>query len=403
MALLTIDTRQPIAAQPAFALLQLGFRPLFLAGISFAIIAMLLWTLQTSGIGVMEGQTLPNHLWHAHEMIFGYALAIVIGFLLTAVQNWTGVATIKGKALAVMVIFWLLARFAMWWHAALPLWLVALPQLVFILMALVAFTQPVIQVKQWSQGSISAKIAILAIAELLFFLGMNGSPGSAIYWGLYSGLYTILAIALLMMRRVVPFFIERGTQGVCRPVNRRWVDISSLILFTLFAVSDVFALQQTLTSLLAILLAILHLFRLYGWYHPVIWRYPLLWVLILAYLAMITGFLLHGLVTFGLSHSLATHAIGVGSLGLITAGMIARVTLGHTGRDINTPPAIVKPIFLLLLLAMLLRLLLPSLVATEHYFLAMLPAQICWISAFSLLLWQYGPMLVKPRVDGKAG
>ncbi|MBF0469764.1 MAG: NnrS family protein [Gammaproteobacteria bacterium] len=387
---------------PRFALWQLGFRPFFLAGSLYALVAMTLWLLQNSGFNLIPSHSLPAYLWHAHEMIFGFTLAIVVGFLLTAAKNWTGIQTLRNLPLAALLLLWLLARLAMWWHELLPWAVVLLSQVTFIIAATLAIASPLLRARQWHQMSIVGKLGFLAVAELLFFLGLNGTLPHGLQWGLYSGFYTLLALVLLMIRRVVPFFIERGLQGRFQPQNHRWVDLAGLWLFTAFAIVDAFALQPILAATLALLLALLHAYRFVGWHHREIWGLPLVWSLMAAYLTMIGGFLLHFLTLFGYPHSWAMHAFAIGTFGLITTGMMARVTLGHTGRDINRPPSGLSAIFILLLLALLLRLLLPQL-SEGFYPLSVQLAQGCWIGAYAIFSWHYLPLLWQPRIDGQPG
>ncbi|MFN3786443.1 MAG: NnrS family protein, partial [Thiothrix sp.] len=156
-------------------------------------------------------------------------------------------------------------------------------------------------------------------------------------------------------------------------------------------------------ALLALVQVPLHLVRLRGWYHPNVWQKPLLWVLYLAYGWLIVGFALKFLsVAAGISAFLAVHAFAYGGIGVITVGMMARVTLGHTGRNVAEPPSWVSVIFGLLLIGTLVRVVAVWLLP-QFYAFWILAAQLIWIAAFVLFVWLYAPMLIKPRVDGRYG
>jgi uncharacterized protein involved in response to NO len=213
----------------------------------------------------------------------------------------------------------------------------------------------------------------------------------------------ILSLIFVMARRVLPFFIERGVGSPVKILNRPWVDYSSLVLMLLFLAVDVFTHLDTLAAALAAALFVVHSVRLRDWHTAEIWRKPLLWVLFLGYGAAVLGFLLKALsAVLPLTPTLAVHAFAVGGIGLMTVGMMARVTLGHTGRDIQQSPRWLVLVFMALLLALLARVALPLLVPpwTLEW---MALAQAAWLYAFAVFLWIYAPMLLRPRVDGQSG
>ncbi|MEE9346356.1 MAG: NnrS family protein, partial [Methylococcales bacterium] len=173
--------------------------------------------------------------------------------------------------------------------------------------------------------------------------------------------------------------------------------------FMIFVIADVFLKQAMLASVLATILFVLHAIRLWGWHAKGIWQKPLLWVLYIGYSFIVLGFGLKAVTLWlGLSPWLSIHAYASGGIGIITAGMMCRVTLGHTGRNVYEPPAILTTVFSLLIAAAVIRVIFP-LIFPGYYFWLIAAAQVCWISSFVLFVFTYAPMLIKPRVDGRFG
>jgi uncharacterized protein involved in response to NO len=390
---------QPVAA---FALFNLGFRPFFLLAGVFSLVSIFIW----GGIYVYgwPAPRLPFSTmhWHAHEMIFGYGMAVAAGFLLTAVRNWTHIPTPHGVPLAGLATLWLAARMAGWMMPG-QILTMALPDLGFDLWFIVAIFIPILRAKQHDQIGIASKIILLMLANLCFYLGVSGVLEQGIVWGLYSGLYVLLALVYSMARRVLPFFIERGVGYPVELKNRVWIDRSVIYIFVLFLIADVFWRNVAATAALAALLFAAHMIRLAEWHTAGIWKKPLLWVLYLGYGGATFGFLLKALAPFSsLSPSLALHAFAVGGVGMITAGMMARISLGHTGRDIQRHSRLLAPAFTLLFAAYIARVLLPM-IAPMRYTMWIGLAQAAWLMAFAMFVWVYTPILVKPRADGKPG
>ena len=397
------DTTQP---QPKLALFNLGFRPFFLLAGLFAPVAVLVWVAVYSGDLPVAGKSGQLAAWHGHEMLFGYGLAVVAGFLLTAVRNWTQIPTLRGVWLALLAACWLGARLAVW--LATDLRWPMMFDLLFDIGLIFAVSWPVVRVRQWKQIAILAKLVLLAVANLVFWLGMteqwsHDMQTTAVQWGIESGLYLLLALMFDMARRILPFFIERGVGYPVQLVNRDWIDRSSLVLFATFWLADVFVRMDWLASLLAAMLFVIHAIRLAGWYTRGIWRKPLLWVLYAGYAIATTGFLLKAVTPwFGLSSMLALHAFALGGVGMMTMGMMTRVTLGHTGRNIQQPPKGTTVIYAMLALAFVGRVLLVMLDSQHALFWIRLSGY-AWALAFVLFVVLYAPALLKPRADGQPG
>lgn len=385
------------------AFLQLGFRPFFFAALSFGVISISLWLMMyTFGKEILPN-AYPIISWHAHEMIFGFTAATVTGFLLTAVKNWTGIQTINNKPLLALFTLWLLSRALAFIPGTWVLPTLAITDSLYLLFVTLAFSFPVFKKKQWSNLAFSGKLLLLFIANVIFYLGLLGYLDNGVHIGLYAGFYTVVAIIFNMGRRVIPFFIEKGLGCPFTAKNYHWVDISSLWLFLFFSVADILQPNGILVAISGSLLVILHSARLYGWYHKDIWKKSLLWGLYVGYSWVILGFMLKvSSSLLSTSPYLALHAFAYGGIGLITTGMMARVSLGHTGNNVFNPPKILHLVFGLLFIGAIIRVIIP-LFFSQFYLHLIGLSQAFWVIAFLILFSVYAPMLVKARVDGRYG
>ncbi|MCK4833412.1 MAG: NnrS family protein, partial [Gammaproteobacteria bacterium] len=341
-------------------ILRLGFRPFFLAASIFSILAMLIWMASFVFSVEFTFSGISPNLWHAHEMMFGYVIAVVAGFLLTAIKNWTGEEVLRGKPLAFLFLLWLVARLLPLTGLMIPVEIIAVVDVAFLFFLGIACLRPVMKVKQYKQIGIVSKIFLLMLCNVAFYLGLMGVIAEGVQWGLYSALYIIIGLIFVMMRRVMPMFIKNGIDGDIELKNRAWVDHSSLVLLVALWISDVFTDYDNATAVFAILLTLLHTLRLAGWYTNRIWSKSLVWVLVIAYASFILGFALKALsISFGISPFLSVHAFTVGGIGMLTIGMMSRVSLGHTGRSVFEPPAVVFWSFAVLLLGVIVRVVLP--------------------------------------------
>ena len=384
-------------------LFRLAFRPFFLGAGMFAVAAMFIWMIvYVYGVTFNFSGMLPK-TWHAHEMIFGYAMAVIAGFLLTAIKNWTGQQTLRGPGLVVLFLLWLLARAMPLTGMNIPLAVLAVIDMLFMILLVFAAIMPVLKAKQYKQLGVVSKLVLLALSNLLFYLGVGGIIEDGIRWGLYSGLYMIIALVFVMARRVIPFFIEKGIGGHAEIKNRLWVDISSLVFLVVLWIMDVFTNQEAAVSAVAVILTALHVIRMAGWYTGQIWSKPLLWVLYIAYGSFVAGFALKAAeFWFGLSPSLSVHAFAYGGIGVMTIGMMSRVILGHTGRNVFEPPPILFWCFTLLACGALVRVVFP-LFNMSFYMYWIGISQLLWITAFVMFLVVYAPMLWSSRIDGRDG
>lgn len=400
--MLDIDTQQRHASPGRAALLNLGFRPFFLGAAVFAVATVVVWTLVYTLAAPVPIGALSPFQWHAHEMIYGYSLAVIAGFLLTAVRNWTGTDTIHGAPLLGLFCLWAAARIAMLFGTTL-LDIAALLDILFILALVLAVGSPIIRARMWRQLAILSKLVLLGAGSVVFYLGSFGHLESGVHWGVYGGLYLVIGLILTMGRRVIPFFIERGVGYPVTLFNSKWVDISSLAMFLALFIVELFAADKTLVPWLAGGLFAVNAVRLVGWHTPGIWKKPLLWSLYLAYAFIVAGFGLLALSgVAGVSRFVAIHSFAYGGIGLITLSMMVRVSLGHTGRDIHSPP---RPVFWsmgALTLGALFRVLAPILFP-GYFVIWIAVSQLLWIVAFAILAVVLSPILTAPRTDGRFG
>lgn len=413
MQSISLPSKPPTSPHP---ILNLSFRIFFSAAALFAIVMMTLWAFVFTGHTGIDAQTLNPLYWHGHEMIYGYALAVVAGFLLTAVKTWTGVMMPHGYKLLGIFVCWLLARLG-WLAFGLGidfgfdqgtwLYMAAVFDMLFIgSMAFVIF-RAVLQVKQYKQMGILAKLTLLTVGNGLCYWGVFSADMSITRIGVYLGFYLIIGLILTIGRRVVPFFIERGLSMDGKETvtlrNSKVQDIASLLFFLAFFIVDLFYPNKYLLTITALGVAVVNIVRLIGWYHRGIWQKPLLWSLYIAFLGMCLSFVLYALQPWlGYNPSIAVHGLSIAGVGMVTVAMMARVSLGHTGRSIHTPPKTINVMFGLMVLVFVSRVLLP-LVDMSHYLLWIMIAQGAWIACFVLFCISYLPMLARPRPDGLFG
>ena len=381
---------------PAFV--RLGFRPFFFAAGVSAVLAMIMWVLFYPSIITIENTT-PSY-WHAHEMVFAYSATVAVGFLLTASRNWTGVQTIYDKPLLGLFLLWAAGRFLPFVNNEYLIYQ-AIIDSSFLVIATIAISYPIIKGKAWSNVSIIAKILLLAVANILYYLGLLGELEQGAYFGIYLGFYLIISLLFMMSRRLLPFFIERGIGLSQELPNSKLLDLLSLFLFLAFIVIEVF-FNSLVSAIIASVLFVIHLIRMINWYHPKIWQKSLLWSIYTAYGFLTLGFALNALkhfVSFAPNIDIHSFAFGVA---LMTLSLMSRITLGHTGRNVFDPPKQLNIIFILLVLAFVFRVVIAS-INIENYTQWILVSQILWIVSFSAFLAIYAPMFFKARVDGQFG
>lgn len=388
--------------QPEFSLFNLGFRPFFLLAAIFAVLNMGLWGLIYPGIIAFDHGQLTPFQWHGHEMIFGYATAVIAGFLLTSVKTWTGQQTAAGKQLGLIVVFWLIARllFAIGGDALL---VGALFNVAFLLTFVVNIGEKIVRVRQWRQAGIMAVVSLLALGELGFVIGLVQQNQWLVSKSLYAAFYLVIMLILIMGRRVVPFFMERGVGYPLTLRQSGFLDRAVIGGFIAYAICSLANADFQLIAALAAWVFVCQTLRLINWYTGGMWKKPLLWSLYISLLAIDIGFLMAALTPWmPISSYLILHAFAVGGIAFITLSMMSRVALGHTGRSIHEVPVLVRVSLVLMTIAIVARVILP-LFWPANYDLWIGIAQVAWIAAFALFIVVYVPILTKPRIDSQPG
>jgi uncharacterized protein involved in response to NO len=391
----------PVMRKPGrFALFALGFRPFFLAAGISALVLMGLWLALWQGVVPARGYfTLVE--WHAHEMLFGYTAAVIAGFLLTAVKNWTGMAVPVGRLLVIISTVWLLGRLLVV-TPGMPGVFVALVDLVFIPLVGWSLWRPL----WYGQNKVNRMFLLIfagmTLANLLVHLDVAGVSKGLWPRGVYLMVDMVLLVLLLVAGRVVPFFTEKAVPGA-RSTVRPWVEKATFITMILAAVAELLLPHGALAGILLLFAALVQGIRMAGWYDRGIWRFPILWVLHVGYAWLVLGLALRGLAGFDLlPYAAALHAVTVGGIGVLTLGMMSRVALGHTGRNINDTGPLMPVAFVLLNIGALVRVFGP-LFMVERFNLWINIAGGLWMLAFLAFVLVYTPILIKPRIDGRPG
>ena len=396
-----VDKAKEDKVMPLF---RLGFRPFFLFASLYAMLCIPIWLwLRTHG--QPDLLAVPALWWHVHELLFGFAMAVVMGFVLTAVQNWTGIRGTHSWALAGLFSLWLLPRLLFWTSAPLPL-ILAIESL-FILGCAVAVAQRVIKTKRWKNLFFVPLFLLAMVINALSYISINSHPvldiqlpfTSSVLW--QAMIWWFALLLSIMGARVIPFFTATKL-GVDKPTSHLWLESAANIpLILLFILSLIPSLNAQWSAPLLLLAGVFQLIRLYRWQGLKTLHEPLLWSLHLGYAFIPLSLFVMGFKLFpGFWHVLL-HLIAIGSIGGVILAMIARVTMGHTGRNIYQGPNMTWA-FSAIACAALVRTF--AILWWPQWMNELLwLAGGLWCFAFGLFAFKFGPMLIKPRIDGHPG
>lgn len=388
-----------------FPILAYGFRPFFFVAGVHGAAALLLWlAIQVDSLSA-PGHW-PGATWHGHEMLFGYAPAVLAGFLLTAVPNWIGVPPVRRSALAALVALWLAGRAAVALAGHLPVLAVTIIDAAFLPALMVALLPPIIASKQWRNVIFVIPLSALTATNLALHFSVAGEL-DLLPRDIFIVATGLLVLFITVMGgRIIPSFTantlrQRGEE----PGLRKYAPLNFLAIGSLAAmiVADAVAPLSLAGAALSLLAAGAGMARLYGWRGWAILGEPLLWILHVAYMALAFGLALKGVaaLTEALPLDVGLHMLTIGAVGLMTYGVMTRVILGHTGRALKLRPSIVTAYFILLA-SLILRLIAPFLPERLYNGDLHLSGGM-WSAAFMIFLVVYAPMLWRARPDGKRG
>ncbi|WP_287927010.1 NnrS family protein [Diaphorobacter sp.] len=388
---------QSAAPLQGWPLLRLGFRPFYLGTALLACLAVPLW------IAIFLGRIqvpLPMSplLWHAHEMLFGFAAGVVVGFLLTAVKAWTGLETARGPLLGALALLWLAARLA---SLVAPYAVYA--TLDMLLLPAVAAVLLRVLIKAGNNRNIPliCLLLLMAAANLVFHLSVLGIVAVPAVSALYAELALILMVVSVITGRVVPMFTRNVTPGLVINMPRKF-ELSLLAVTAVALALWVFAAPAPVVLVASLAAGVMHAVRLWKWHPQVTFKRPILWILHASYAWLPLGFVLLALAQLGwVVPSLAVHAFAVGVIGGLIIGMVTRTARGHTGRPLQPSRGEVVA-YALVMLAAVLRVLVPA-VQPAWYAYALEGAACLWAIAFAIYLVIYTPWLMRTRLDGKDG
>ncbi len=378
-------------------LLRLGFRPFYIGGALLAALSVPLWVAMFLG-QLPLGLSVPPMLWHVHEMLFGFAAAIIVGFLMTAGKAWTGLATPRGPWLGALTLLWLAARVA---SVTGPYALYAVLDIALLPLVAAILVTLLLRARNHRNLPLALILALLACANLVFHLATLGVLAVPAITPLYAGLALIVMIECVMAGRVIPAFTMSVTPGL-KLVATPWIERVTLGATGLGLALWVFAPASVVGLIVLALASVLHVRRLLNWRPEVTAKHPILWILHAAYAWIPVGLALLALAQLSLVPvSAGVHALAIGATGGLIIGMITRTARGHTGRPLMASrPEVLA--YALVMSTAVLRVLVP-LLAPSLYVPALVAATVAWSAAFVIYLWLFTPWLMQTRLDGKDG
>lgn len=370
-----------------FALFTLGFRPFYLLASLFAAVAMVGW------MGALEGFAwhgfLPAPLWHQHEMIFGFALATLCGFLLTAGRAWTGLPTPQGWTLALLAAHWIAARVLLFAGPAIA---AALVDATFPFVFAAVMARVLIAAGNRRNYFAVAVLVLLGLADVGFYLETSGFDLWPMGSSIHAALFLLVTMVVVIGGRVVPSFTANALPLAGVIVRSPRLDYAALGCTLASFVAALTALPAWMTAPVAALAALLHIARQVRWAPLATLRRPILWILHLSHAWIPAGLLLLALSSLGwIAPSVPIHAFGAGVVGGMIIGMITRTALGHTGAPLRAGwPETTA--YILVHAAAASRVL--AGLATGYYNEGVWTAGHLWALAFALYFFTYLPRLV---------
>ncbi len=386
----------PALPQPA-PLWRLAFRPFYLGASLYAALSVALWALQYTGI--LPVRLFAGSLGHAYEMLFGFACAVIAGFLLTAGRNWTNQPMPTGRALAALFALWVAGRVV----SFLPItpWVAALVNAAFPLAVAVGLGRALLAARNQRNYFFIALLVMAAVAALLVYLAVAGVITVAPWLGIRVGLDLVLFIMAVMGGRVIPMFTSNGVRGV-RARRLPWLERLALGAVLALLAADMVGINSVVLAAILAVAAVAHTARLALWQPWRTLKTPIVWILHAGYVWIPVYFVLRMLGEVGLVPlPVATHALTAGAIGGLTIAMMTRTARGHTGRPLIADRWDIASYALVLgaaLVRVVAPLLAPSLIITW-----VLLSGLLWSVGYAVFFGAYLPRLTAPRVDGRPG
>ena len=383
-------------------LFALGFRPFYSLAAIFAIVSILFWLLSLTGV-FHTGSYLRGIFWHSHEMVFGFAIAVMTGFLLTAVRNWTGLPTPTGVALVALAAVWLAGRLLI---ITGPPMLAAFVDVAFVPMLAVAIAFPIIRSRNQRNYKIVVLLVLISIANVVYHLASLGPlPSWLAYTTVITAIDLITILFAIVAGRVIPAFTKNAIPE-SQPRHAVWLEFlsfGSLVLIVVARVSsDWVSIPLLVPTAIIVVAAASHALRLALWQPQLTVGNPLLWMMPVAYSWLPVALFLRALAGYSVvSQGAWIHALTTGAISGLMLAMMMRSSLGHTGRPL-VANGVDMTAFLMLQLAAIIRVA-AGLFATELYQPVVIASGLIWILAFGVFLTRYLPMLMQPRIDGRPG
>jgi uncharacterized protein involved in response to NO len=378
------------------AFLELGFRPLYLAGCIWAAVSVALWIFAPHAL---TGR-MPGVHWHAHEMLWGFVATIAVGFLLTAGANWTGVNPLRGRALGGLALVWAAARTGFLLPGEPAFLLAAACELLFFAVAAAALARAIYGTRNRNNYGVPLLVLGLGAADGLFLYAVWVGDYALLMQRFHAGLLCMAVIALLVARRVIPFFATRALAGLAIPMHAgsgRWQLVAGALAIVFLLLGWTPAQAVTLAAAGGITL-----WQVWAWKPAAVRRVPLLWILYAGYAGLGAGLLLAAVhaagwgAEWGMRAAWPVHAIGVAGFAVLIIGMVTRTALGHLGRPLRTDRSM-EIAYGLVIAAALLRL--AALLPTAWAHPALHVSAGLWVLAFGLYVWRFFPWLIRPRID----
>ncbi len=338
-------------------ILSKGFRPFFLLAPFWAMLALFIWVLMFAGIISLPTSFLSSD-WHIHEMLFGYTSAVIAGFLLTAVPNWTGRFPISGWRLLLLALLWVLGRTVILFSSNLDAIIVLLADLSFLVILSLVIAREIIVGKNWRNLRILGLLACFTGANLYFHLEViiNGYAD----YSIRLGLSIVLIMIMVIGGRIIPSFtrnwlVRFNQYDLPKPFNQ--FDIIVMIISAIALFSWIYIDQSIFVGLLLLLAGLVNLVRLYRWAGIKTYKEPMVLILHIGFLFIPLGFFAVAFAVFfpeNLSEIAAIHLWTAGAIGMMTMAMMTRVSLAHAGQKPQADKFITA-IYISLLLSVILR------------------------------------------------